>query len=153
MMNPTNEQKLEWFGGNTDALNLLHSLVDLVHIWDDLIDKDKPVTDSDINKAFLTALVYIPANPFYKTIEAQVLPMWVTAASAFEVANKFEKDKDEHGIEIAHNLRYAAGHVVAYMSIVCVGYENSKKFIPDIWKTIVDDRFEDYRKEHLDVVL
>ena len=153
MVSPTDEEKLKWFGGNTDALNLFHDLVYLVHIWDDLIDKDKSVTDSDINKVFLTALVYIPSNPFYKVIGAQVLPMWLTAASAFEVANKFEKDKDEHGIEIAHNLRYAGGHVVAYMSIVCVGYENSKKFLPEIWKTIVDDRFEDYRKEHLNVVL
>ena len=152
-MNPTNEQKLSWFGGNVDALNLFHALVDLVHIWDDLIDKDKPVSDSDINRAFLTALVYIPANPFYKTIELQVMPMWITATSAFETANKFEKDKDEHGIEIAHNLRYAAGHVVAYMSIVCVGYENAKQFVPDIWKTIVDDRFEDYRKEHLNALV
>ena len=97
-MNPTNEQKLEWFGGNTDALNLFHNLVSLVHIWDDLIDKDKPVTDADINKAFLTALVYIPANPFYKIIEAQVLPMWVTAASAFEVATSLKKTKTNTGL-------------------------------------------------------
>ncbi len=147
-----NDHQLEWFGGNNDALNLFHSLVDLVHIWDDLIDKDKPVSDEDINKAFLIALVYMPANPFYRVIQQQVLPMWMTAASAFEAANKFEKDKDECGLEISHNLRYAAGHVVAYMSIVCVGYENSRKFVPEIWKTIVNERFDDYRKEHLNVV-
>jgi hypothetical protein len=148
----TENEKLEWFGGNKDALSLFHSLVDLVHIWDDLIDKDKPVNDEDINKAFLIALVYMPANPFYQSIQQQILPMWLTAASAFEVANKFEKTKDEHGIEIAHNLRYAAGHVVVYMSIMCNGYEKAKQFLPTIWKTIVDDRFDDYRKEHLNVV-
>ena len=151
-MNPTEEEKLAWFNGNKDALALFYNLVDLVHIWDDLIDKDKPVNDDDINKAFLIALVYMPANPFYKQIQEQVLPMWITAASAFEVANKFEKTKDEHGIEIAHNLRYAAGHVVAYMSIVCLGYEKAKQYLPTIWKTIVDDRFDDYRKEHLNAV-
>lgn len=150
-MNVTEEQKLAWFGGNRDALNLFHSLVSLVHIWDDLIDKDKPVEDTDINKAFLIALVYMPANPFYQKIQHQVLPMWLASASAFEVATKFEKEKDEHGIEIAHNLRYAAGHVVAYMSILCLGYEQAQKFLPEIWKLIVDDRFEDYRKEHLNV--
>jgi hypothetical protein len=152
-MNPTIEQKLEWFGGNQDALNLFHSLVDLVHIWDDLIDKDKPVTDEEINRAFLIALAYMPTNPFYQKIQHQIIPMWVTAAAAFEVANKFEREKDEHGIEIAHNLRYAAGHVVAYMCIICVGNDKAKEFLPNIWKTIVDDRFEDYRKEHLNAVL
>jgi hypothetical protein len=79
----SNEEKLAWFGGNTDALNLFHHLVELIHIWDDLIDKDKPV---------------------------------------------------------------------AYMSIVCLGHEAAKKFLPEIWKTIVDDRFDDYRKEHLNVI-
>jgi hypothetical protein len=147
----TDEEKLEWFGGNKDALDIFNSLVDLVHIWDDLIDKDKPVSDADINKAFLIALVYMPSNPFYQKIQSHILPMWVTAASAFEVANKFERDRDEHGLEIAHNLRYAAGHVVAYMSIMCVGYNKAKEFLPVIWKTIVNDRFEEYRKEHLNV--
>jgi hypothetical protein len=60
----SNEEKLAWFGGNTDALNLFHHLVELIHIWDDLIDKDKPVSDEQINKAFLIALVYMPSNPF-----------------------------------------------------------------------------------------
>jgi hypothetical protein len=148
----SDEEKLAWFGGNTDALNLFHHLVELIHIWDDLIDKDKPVSDEQINKAFLIALVYMPSNPFYRVIQHQILPMWVMSAAAFEVANKFEKEKDEHGIEIAHNLRYAAGHVVAYMSIVCLGHEAAKEFLPEIWKTIVDDRFDDYRKEHLNVI-
>jgi hypothetical protein len=113
--------KLEWFGGNQDALNMYRMLVDIVHTWDDLIDRDKEVPDTDINNAFLIALVYMPANPFYQSIQQQVMPMWLTVLSAYEVANKFEKDKDEVGLEIAHNLRYAAGHVVAYMVQACVG--------------------------------
>ena len=146
-----NKGKLEWFGGNQDALNMYRMLVDIVHTWDDLIDRDKEVPDADINNAFLIALVYMPANPFYQSIQAQIMPMWLTVLSAYEVANKFERDKDEHGIEIAHNLRYAAGHVVAYMVQACVGYEKAKEIMPEIWKVIVDDRIDDYRKEHLNV--
>jgi hypothetical protein len=146
-----NKGRLEWFGGNQDALNMYRMLVDIVHTWDDLIDRDKEVPDTDINNAFLIALVYMPANPFYQSIQAQIMPMWLTVLSAYEVANKFERDKDEHGIEIAHNLRYAAGHVVAYMVQACVGYEKAKEIMPEIWKVIVDDRIDDYRKEHLNV--
>jgi hypothetical protein len=58
--------KLEWFGGNQDALNMYRMFVDLAHIWDDLVDKDKPVSADEINQAFLTCLVYLPANPFYR---------------------------------------------------------------------------------------
>jgi len=143
--------KLEWFGGNQDALNMFRMLVALTHTWDDLVDKDVAVSEADINNAFMIALVYMPVNPFFQKIQNQIIPMWITALSAFEVANKFEGDKDEHGIEIAHNLRYAAGHIVAYMVEVCVGHDKAKEIMPEVWKDIVFERFNDYRKEHLNV--
>lgn len=145
------EGKLEWFGGNQDALNVFRMFVDLSHLWDDLVDKDKEATEDEINNAFLICLVYLPANPFYRSIQEQVLPMWLTVVSAYQTANKFERDKDAHGIEIAHGLRYAAGNIVAYMVYVCVGPEKAKEFLPDMWKTVFFERYDDYRKEHLDV--
>ena len=145
------EGKLEWFGGNQDALNVFRMFVDLSHLWDDLVDKDKEATEDEINNAFLICLVYLPANPFYRSIQEQILPMWLTVVSAYQTANKFERDKDEHGVEIAHGLRYAAGNIVAYMVYVCVGPEKAKEFLPDMWKTVFFERYDDYRKEHLDV--
>ncbi len=143
--------KLEWFGGNQDAFNMYQGFVDLAHIWDDLIDKDKPVSSDKINRAFLTCLVYLPANPFYRAIQDAVLPMWLVVVSSFETANKFEQDKDPHGIEISHSLRYAAGNIVAYAIHVCIGPEEAKKVLPDMWKAVFYERFDEYRKEHLDV--
>jgi len=144
-----NYGKLEWFGGNEDALNMYRMLVDLSHTWDDLVDRDKPANENDINNAFLICLVYLQANPFYRSIQEQVWPMWLTVVSAYETANKFERDKDSHGIEIAHTLRYSAGHIVAYAVQVCVGYEKAKEYLPDVWKNVVFERFDEYRKEHL----
>ena len=142
--------KLEWFGGNQDALNMYQALESLSHIWDDLIDRDKPVPAAGINQAFLTCLVYLPANPFYRAIQEQIMPMWLVVVSGYEAANKFEKDKDAHGIEIAHGLRYAAGNIVAYAIHVCVGAEKARELIPDMWKSVFFERFDEYRKEHLD---
>ena len=141
--------KIEWFGGNEDALNMFRMLVDLAHTWDDLVDKDNPLSETEINNSFLICLVYLQANPFYQKIQPQIWPMWLTVVSAYETANKFEKDKDEHGIEIAHTLRYAAGHIIAYAVHVCVGAEKAKEVLPEIWKNIVHERYDDYRKEHL----
>lgn len=145
------EGKLEWFGGNKDAFNMFLLFVDLAHIWDDLVDKDKDVDENKINHAFLCCLVYLQANPFYAAIQDKVLPMWITVVSAYDTANQFEKQKDEHGIEIAHGLRYAAGHIIAYAVHVCVGAEKAREYMPEIWKTIFAERYEDYRQEHLNV--
>jgi hypothetical protein len=144
------EGKLEWFGGNQDALNMFRMFVDMSHTWDDLVDKDKDVSESEINNAFLIALVYLQANPFYRSIQEQIWPMWMTVVTAYETANTFEREKDPHGIEIAHSLRYAAGHIIAYAVQVCVGPEKAKEVLPEVWKNIFYERFDDYRKEHLD---
>jgi hypothetical protein len=141
--------KLEWFGGNQDALNMYRMFRDLAHVWDDLVDKDNPVTEDQINNAFLICLAYMPANPFYQQIQHAVLPMWVTVVSAYQTANKFERDKDEHGVEIAHTLRYAAGNIIAYAVHVCVGPEKAKELLPEIWKDIVAERYDDYKAEVL----
>ena len=141
--------KLEWFGGDQDALNVYRMFVDLAHLWDDLVDKDKPTTENQINNAFLICLVYLPANPFYQTIQRAILPMWLVVVSAYQTANHFEKNKDEHGLEIAHTLRYAVGNIVAYMVHVCVGPEKAAEILPEVWKAVVYERFDDYRKEHI----
>ena len=146
-----NDRRLAWFGGDQDAVNMYRMFVDLSHAWDDLVDGDKEIDESRINNAFMIALVYLPSNPFYRKIQDQVLPMWAMIVSAYEVANKFEKDKDPHGLEISHGLRYATGHIVAYAITVCIGQEKAKEVLPDMWKAIYFERFEDYRKEHLNV--
>lgn len=150
-MTITDETRLEWFGGNVDALNMYRMFIDLSHTWDDMVDKDKELTEDQTNNAFLICLVYLPANPFYQLIQRDIMPMWISVVSAFQAGNKFEKDKDEHGIEIAHNLRYAAGHILAYAVHVCVGPEKAKEIVPKLWKDVVFERFDDYRKEHLNV--
>ena len=143
--------KLEWFGGNQDGLDLYQSLVTLSHTWDDLVDKDKPVSEPRINEAFAIALVRLPANPLYRAIQADVLPMWVAIMSAYEAANALERSKDPHSIEISHSLRYAAGHIIAYAMRACVGPDRARELVPDMWKAVFYERFDDYRKEHLNV--
>jgi len=138
--------KLEWFGNNQDALNMYRMFVDLAHVWDDLVDKDKELTEDQVNNAFLIALCYLPANPFYQQIQYAILPMWLTVVSAYQTANKFEKDKDERGLEIGHMLRYAAGNIVAYAVHVCVGPEKAKEIMPEVWKHIVAERLDEYKK-------
>ena len=75
--------------------------------------------------------------------------MWLTVVSAYQTANQFERDKDEHGVEIAHTLRYAAGNIIAYAVHVCVGPEKAAEYMPEVWKTIVAERYDKYKAEVL----
>jgi hypothetical protein len=141
--------KLEWFGGNQDALNMYRMFIVMLHTWDDLVDKDNPVGEIDINHAFLIALAYLPANPFYQVIQRDILPMWLMVVSAYETANHFERVKDEHGVEISHTLRYAAGNIIAYAVHICLGPDKAREVIPDVWKDMVSERYDEYKAEIL----
>jgi len=80
----------EAFKGHTDAIRFCLDLLYVVHLWDDLIDKDKPRSDEDINKAFEAALLFIPANPFYMAHAHALQPMIANAISLWYEANKRE---------------------------------------------------------------
>lgn len=149
MENQLIDNRLEWFGGNQDALNMYQMFIDLSHTWDDLIDSDKAVNAIEINHAFLIPLIYLPSNPFYLKIQQAILPMWLIVVSAYETANIFESQKDPHGIEISHSLRYAAGHIISYAVHICVGREKAREIMPSVWKDIFFERFDDYKLEHL----
>ena len=146
----TLEDKMRWFGGNMDAINMCDMISTLTHVWDDMVDRDKILTEADINNAFRIALIYLPSNKFYQHIQPQILPLWVVIVSAYEAANTYQKNKDEHGIELAHTLRHTAAHIFAYTIEICVGPELAKIYIPEMWKGISDERVADYLKEHLD---
>jgi hypothetical protein len=53
--------------GNEDAVSFLSEIYEVLHLWDDLIDKDKPITQEDIHHGFQTLLFSLPCNPFYVT--------------------------------------------------------------------------------------
>ncbi len=138
----------DWFDGDQDACQIYDMLVTLAHTWDDLVDRDKPVSETRVNRAFLIALAYLPSNPLYDKLRHVFAPFWVSIVSAYETANQYERDHDQRGLEIGHTLRYAAGHMIAYLVHYCVGEEKAREVMPEVWKAIVAERFEDYYKEH-----
>lgn len=140
--------KDEWFNGDQDAINFYRDICVLADNWDNLIDRDKPVSNAQINDSFLTCLYRLPLNPVYNKLQIQIAPMWLMVISAYETANTFETNKDEHGVEISHMLRYAAGHIISYVMIYCLGIEKAKEFVPEMWKNLVRERFDEYRLEH-----
>lgn len=140
--------KNEWFNDNKDAIELYKNLCALADIWDNMIDRDKPVTNEQINDVFLTCLYRLPLNPVYNYLQLQIAPMWLTVVSSYEAANKFEADKDQHGLELAHVLRYSAGQIISYIMIYCLGVEKAREYIPEMWKTLANERFDVYLREH-----
>lgn len=53
------------YKGDKHTMSVALAIIKMLHTWDDLIDKDKPVTDAQVNMAFLDALTTIGGSPLW----------------------------------------------------------------------------------------
>jgi hypothetical protein len=102
---------MEWIG-DASAVNFILSFSDLCEVFDDLIDKDKPVTDDDIIRTLFTALVDIPMNPFFAHYRHQLVPVVITGINAWLDANKLERGSDNDKVFALCSTRLVCGACV-----------------------------------------
>jgi hypothetical protein len=92
--------------GNEAALEFLRRIAGVLHIWDDLIDRDKKVLDADICGAFTDALITIPSNPFYRAHQDVLLPILANAINNWRIATSLERsEKTVSDLKIAFIIR------------------------------------------------
>lgn len=138
--------RLSWFAGDRDALDLYERLVYVAHAWDDLIDQDKLV---NVNELMANLLLYLPGNPCYRRFEAEIRALMLTAMVSYQAANLMERSGDEHKLELAHYLRYAVMGVATFLIGALNGIERGAEILAEAAPVMVPERLSDYVKEHL----
>lgn len=124
-MSNLRELALEASCGNPAAADYLLSVVDALHLWDDLIDRDVEVTDADINRQFAVILTELPRNPFLQAHVSTLTPVLLAAIQNWHVANAVERD-EEHDVphEAAFVLRSSYVDIVMMVATLCGGYDH-----------------------------
>lgn len=138
---------IEWFGGNFEGVELFVRLASISHVYDDFIDGDE-VTNAKMHELMYNVLVDLNKNSLYRKYLDKIVVLWELVLSSYQVANIFEKQKENHGLEIAHGLRYTAGHIIALIMIEELGREKALKYLPDMWRVAMNERIDDYLIEH-----
>lgn len=136
---------LRFFNGNVEAFRFVEMVSYLANFWDDLIDRDKPMPDERINAMMWMALIDLPRNRFYQQHYPALSALMATGAMEYMVAQQFERTKDAHGLELAHNLRYGIAQVATYVAQQC---GTSPEVIAEMHKRCKPERMADYLKEH-----
>lgn len=133
------------YKGDKQAMSLAMSLLHVLHTWDDLIDKDSPVSDEDINCAFLFALVDIGGSPLWGPDLAAAMRgvyyRWVAA-------NTIEADKDSTDNELAKAWMLRAGFYDLFVLIAAklLGREWAEHASAEVHK-LYGEPLEDFIKE------
>lgn len=118
--------------GNPDAIGFFGMLYSIFQVWDDLIDRDKKVSDNDINNAFWRALVELPLNPFYRANFNALHPLLSTSILNWHAANRMEATDSEADKEIAFIIRSAYVDLLIQSALIVGGVQWAIEMTPAI---------------------
>jgi hypothetical protein len=135
-----------YFKEDEIAISFIEDLFQAWHIWDDLIDKDKPIADVDINKAFINAFIKIPRNQFYQINFGVLNPLMENAITSWLAANTLEATKEN--LEAAYELRNTYLNIIISCANIIGGVEWAATVAVDVQKNLKkNDSFKDYIAE------
>lgn len=139
---------LEMMRGDADAVRLINELAFCSHVYDDLIDRDKPVDPQSIHRMMTMAFVSIPDNPFYRRHQAKLLPVLATGLLNWRAANEMEAVGDSEELHISHATRYSLADVALLAMVLAGGFEHAAKNARRLRLMAQNDTWSNYAAEH-----
>lgn len=129
--------------GELEAVRLVETLGGISQIWDDLVDRDKPVTSEQVSQAFWAALIEVPGNAFYRQHFDTLYPLIRSVILDWETANRLERETP-HGQSLAFVLRDSLVGLVVTCAELLGGRKWALRYGPDIRYFFHDETLQDY---------
>lgn len=89
-----------WFikiaNGNQDALRFMRVFWSFTHLYDDLVDNDKPVSAEQAAGQFIELLTVFCFNPFFVENRGLLFPMIVSMFNRWVDGDEWENSDDEY---------------------------------------------------------
>lgn len=126
------EFMLHAFKGDQAAVDYVLLVARVADVWDNLIDRDVPVSEGDINDVFWMLAVELPRNRFYRANMDDLIPVTATGIVNWLTANKMEKDCEGLALEIAHVIRYSIADVAMLVAALCGGRKWAEEVGPEL---------------------
>jgi hypothetical protein len=139
---------LDLMGGNQEAADLVRMVADWSHTYDDLIDRDKPVTDGQIHSAMWVLLDGLYQNPFFFKHQATFRALLMSGVLNWHAANQMEQSGCVEQLRLAHVLRYAIADVALMAMYLAVGFEHAASNAAQCRLLAQQDTWANYFKEH-----
>ncbi len=132
--------------GNQDAVRFLEDITEILHLWDDLVDRDKPLQDAQINQTMWKALITLPRNPFYASYFQQLNTLLMAAIVNWEVATHMEREPHgENDLAIAFILRSAYIDLVLGVALIVGGRDHALEMMLPARRLWHNEGFLKYR--------
>lgn len=116
--------------GDRQASAFVHTLFDIVHTWDDLIDGDIPVTAAAVSKAFRDAIVVLPNLPFYAQNYASLHPLLDAAILDWMTANTMESGGEAGSVSFVIRSSYV--QILLRAAQIVGGFDHAAAIAPRV---------------------
>lgn len=84
------DRRLHEWVRNDDAVRFILDWADACELFDDIVDRDKEITDEHAIRVLFSAFTEMPVNPFFDRFKHQLIPLLVTGINAWLDANTLE---------------------------------------------------------------
>lgn len=135
--------------GDREAVRLVQAIVRIFHVWDDLIDRDGPVSDDDVHQAFWLALCDIPANPFYRRHLSTFQPLIEMGTLSWWAANEMERSERRAEREVAFSVRSQIAEVTTAAAMLLGGVDWARACGPAIKRLAYLDSLEESLSDYM----
>lgn len=130
--------------GNRAAVDLVSLLAWASQVMDDLIDKDKPVSDEALFKLFWTLTIELPANQFYRQHEAELQPLLAVAIQDWKDATTLERTGDAEDRHLSFVLRNQLIALAIRCAGLIGGYQWQQEVSIPLRRFFYDETFQQY---------
>lgn len=113
-------QKLQEWIGDPHAISFILAFADACELFDDIIDRDKPIDDGHAVRVLFSLLTELPLNPFFDAFKQQLIPILITGINAWLDANELEKGTNNDQV-FAYVLRDWYMEFVSYVIYLARG--------------------------------
>ncbi|MBX3653187.1 MAG: hypothetical protein KF686_03315 [Ramlibacter sp.] len=137
----------EIFLMNQQAVLFMEDMHFISHVWDDLVDGDKPVSREAVSAAFEKAMISVNMNPWFRQNAALLLPVMLNSSLLWHAANDLEADGSPHALQVAHVIRCAPGDLALMCAAIIGGTSHAKKHAAELRMMMQQDSLEDYLRD------
>lgn len=134
--------------GNQQAVAFLAALGAYVELWDDLIDKDKELSDAEICDVLSAGLLDIAMNPWVQAHRVYLAPIIVQMISAYMTSEKLARHPDRRVRQRAFHIRNYPLEAYPAVAFLTGGMPHMLEMEPKIREFFAFEDFDEWEHAH-----
>ena len=140
-------QLMAWLG-DAYAVQYVQMIGEASEFFDDLIDKDKPISDEWIVGMMYKLLIDMHVNPFFTRYKSELVPIMSVAINAWLDANQLEKGTDTQ-VSRAYVLRDLTLEILLHSIQLVRGRDYMRSVSLAVREFFLHESLDEYRESTL----